>query len=134
MRPYYVQVKTALDSSRRVRPDRRSASPAGRPVERLNGTACARPLDRPGDGWARMSGMTERLLAVQVECYAGYRGEETPVRFRLGDRLVEVREVVDRWLAPEHRYFKVRGEDGDIYILRNDVTSGGWELTWFARS
>ena len=82
----------------------------------------------------REPGVNERLLAVRVECYAGYRGEETPVRFRLGDRFVEVRDVVDRWLAPDHRYFKVRGQDGDIYILRNDVTSGDWELTLFARS
>jgi hypothetical protein len=50
----------------------------------------------------------DQTLAVHVECYAGYRGEETPVRFRLGDRLVEVSEVIDRWLALDHRYFTVR--------------------------
>ena len=71
-------------------------------------------------------------LAVDVECYAGYRGEETPIRFQLGDRLIEVSAIVDRWLAPDHRYFKVRASDG-IYILRNDVTSGSWELTMFER-
>lgn len=69
---------------------------------------------------------------VSVDCYAGYRGEETPVRLRLGDRLVEVDEVLDRWLAPDHRYFKVRTGEG-IYILRNDITSGQWELTMFER-
>jgi len=37
-----------------------------------------------------------------------------------------------RWLAPDHRYFKLRASDG-IYILRNDVTSGSWELTMFER-
>jgi hypothetical protein len=51
-------------------------------------------------------------MRIRVECYAGYRGEETPRRFFLGERAVEVREVVDRWLAPDHRYFKVRGSDG----------------------
>ena len=71
-------------------------------------------------------------LSISVECYAGYRGEETPVRFRLGDRLCEVGEVLDRWLAPDHRYFKVRTVEGR-YILRNDVTSGAWELTLFER-
>ena len=54
--------------------------------------------------------------------------EETPTPFRLGDSPIEVDEVLDRWLAPDHRYFKVRTVEG-IYILRNDVTSGGWELT-----
>jgi hypothetical protein len=49
-----------------------------------------------------------------------------------GDRCVEVDEVLDRWLAPDHRYFKVRTGEG-IYILRNDTASGAWELTSFAR-
>ena len=50
------------------------------------------------------------------------------MRFRLGDRPIEVDEVIDRWLAPDHRYFEVRAKEG-IYILRNDVTSSAWELT-----
>lgn len=70
------------------------------------------------------------MIRTPVECYAGYRGEETPVRFRLGDRVVEVNEVLDRWLAPDHRYFKVRTTEG-TYILRNDMTSGEWELVSF---
>ncbi len=73
--------------------------------------------------------MSDQLLPVSVECYAGYRSEETPVRFRLGNRLIEVDEILDRWLAPDHRYFKVRTGEG-IYILRNDITLGEWELTW----
>ena len=48
-------------------------------------------------------------------------------------RFVEVDEVLDCWLAPNHRYFKVLTGDG-IYILRNDSTSGGWEVTVFERS
>src|SRR5205809_530464 len=67
-----------------------------------------------------------QTLRVHVECHAGYRGEETPVRFRLGDRVLEVADVIDRWLAPDHRYFKVRVA-GDIYSLRNDITSDRWD-------
>ena len=70
---------------------------------------------------------------MRVECHAGYRSEETPIRFWLGENLVEVIEVVDCWLAPDYRYFKVRTAEGDIYILRNDVRSGEWELTLFER-
>ena len=69
---------------------------------------------------------------IDVECYAGYTGEERPARFRLGDQMLEVDEILDRWLAPDHRYFKVRA-GVDIYILRNDVTTGTWELTLFQR-
>jgi hypothetical protein len=34
-------------------------------------------------------------------------------------------------LSPDHRYFKVRGNDGGIYIIRHDVASGAWELRLF---
>ena len=49
-------------------------------------------------------------LRVRVECYAGHRGEETPRRFFLGTRRVEVARVLDRWLAPDHRYFTCLAE------------------------
>jgi hypothetical protein len=67
-------------------------------------------------------------IVVRVECYAGYRGEETPRCFRRADRWVAVEEVRDRWLAPAHRYFKVRGSDGETYLLRHHALSQRWEL------
>jgi hypothetical protein len=72
-------------------------------------------------------------LTISVECYAGYRGEETPRRFRLADDEVVVAEVLDQWLAPDHRYFKVLSAGGDRYILRHDVVANRWELTFFGR-
>jgi hypothetical protein len=72
-------------------------------------------------------------LEIIVECYAGYRGEETPRRFWLAETEVAVEEVLDRWLAPDHRYFKLRDARGDTYVVRNDVASGRWELTFFRR-
>ena len=70
-------------------------------------------------------------MEIRVECYAGHKGEETPRWFFIGERKVEVIEVLDRWLAPDHRYFKVRGDDGFFYILRHDVQSMQWELTLY---
>ena len=70
---------------------------------------------------------------VTVECYAGYRGEQTPRRFHLHERGFGVEHVVDQWLAPDHRYFKVWTSDGEVCILRHDVLSGYWELTVFER-
>jgi len=75
--------------------------------------------------------MDTESLTVTVECYAGYRGEEAPRRFRLGGRRVEVEEVIDRWLEPGRRYFKVRGDDRGVYILRHDPGAGRWDLTLF---
>ena len=75
--------------------------------------------------------MNTEPLTIRVECYAGHRGEETPKRFFMGDKAIEIEEVIDRWLAPEYRYFKVRGGENDIYILRQDEQSQRWELTMF---
>jgi len=73
----------------------------------------------------------DRLLTVSVECYAGHRGEQTPRTLILGDRRIAVVEVVDAWLAPDYRYFKLRGDDGNTYIVRHDEQSKTWELTMF---
>lgn len=81
-----------------------------------------------------MSEERESIFPVRVECYAGYRGEETPRRFFIGTRRIEAVEVIDRWLAPDHRYFKIRGDDGDVYILSHDTETGGWELSMFERA
>lgn len=68
-----------------------------------------------------------------VECYAGHRGEETPRALVIGERRVEVVEILDQWLAPDHRYFKVKGDDRRTYLVRHDVTTDVWELTMFVR-
>jgi hypothetical protein len=73
-------------------------------------------------------------LEVRVQCYADHRGEEIPRRFTFDGRTINVAEVVDAWLALDHRYFKVRGDNGACYILRNDVLTGRWELTMFDRT
>jgi hypothetical protein len=64
-----------------------------------------------------MSREAPTFSVVDVECHAGYRAEETPGRFRLGEQQVEIAEVVDNRLAPDHRYFKVQDTKGDLHIL-----------------
>jgi hypothetical protein len=78
--------------------------------------------------------VSDRLLEIRVDCYAGHRGEQTPRAIVLGERRVAVTEVLDQWLAPDHRYFKLRGDDGNMYIVRQDVESQSWELTMGERS
>jgi hypothetical protein len=68
---------------------------------------------------------------IRVDCYAGYRGEQTPQRFFLGERSIEVVQVIDQWLAPDHRYFKVEGPDGAVYILRHDTPTNRWALVMY---
>ena len=38
-------------------------------------------------------------IDIRVECYSGYREEETPRVMHFKDRRVIVAEIVDRWLA-----------------------------------
>ena len=73
----------------------------------------------------------QRLLGVGVECYAGHRGEQTPRTLIVGDCRIAVAEVLDAWLAPDYRYFKLKGADGNIYLVRHDDRSDTWELTMF---
>ncbi len=73
-----------------------------------------------------------RPSTLRVECHAGYRGEETPRRFSLQERSFRVDRLLDCWLGPDHRYFKVLADDDGVYILRHDTARDLWELTMFA--
>jgi len=75
--------------------------------------------------------MNESYQDVEVFCYAGYKGEEEPRRFTFAGRELDVIEILDRWLDPRHRYFKVRGSDEGIYMLRHDEVTNEWELSIF---
>lgn len=68
---------------------------------------------------------------LRVECYAGHRADEEPRRFTMGERHVDVVAILDRWLAPDHRYFKVRASDGGIYLLRHDLREDRWKLVLY---
>jgi hypothetical protein len=68
---------------------------------------------------------------IRVECYAGYRAEESPRRFFIGQREVHVVEIIDRWLDPKHSYFKLHCDDGGTYILRHNLQDHTWAMTAF---
>jgi hypothetical protein len=70
-------------------------------------------------------------MNIEVKCYAGYRGEETPQSLSLGGQEMAITRVLDRWLAPDHRYFKVETKDRDIYILRHDPQQDRWEMVYY---
>lgn len=70
-------------------------------------------------------------MELKVECYAGYRGDQEPRAFLLGDRRVPVVKILDRWLSPRDRYFKIKAEGRGTYVLHHDLSSDRWELTLF---
>ena len=70
-------------------------------------------------------------MDIRVECQADQFGEETPSRLMLNGRVLEVADVIARWLAVDYRYYKVRTAEEAIYILRHDELSQRWELVMF---
>jgi len=73
--------------------------------------------------------LAEKLL--RVECYAGYKGDERPVKLQLGGEMVEVADVEDRWYAPGATYFRVLLGNGDRYVLRREDAQDVWTLEAF---
>lgn len=73
-------------------------------------------------------------MKLRVECHSGTKADERPVRFYLGERRLEVQEVLDQWYGPDDVYFKLLAEDGNLYILRKSGSSGfggDWTLESF---
>jgi hypothetical protein len=72
-------------------------------------------------------------MNVEVECYSGYKADERPLRFRLGERWLAVQDVEDRWYDPDATYFRVTAEDGYTYVLKHAGPQDAWTLEAFRR-
>jgi hypothetical protein len=68
---------------------------------------------------------------IRVECYAGYRADERPLRFVLRGREFQVEELDGQWYSPAASYFRVRANDGNFYVLRHDEVQDSWTLDAF---
>jgi len=69
---------------------------------------------------------------IRLTAYSGYKGEETPRAFMLGDRRIEVVEVQERWVEEgigdrtTKRFFKVKGSDEGIHKIFYDEKTAEW--------
>lgn len=72
-------------------------------------------------------------MQLEVECYSGHKADERPVRFRLDRREYLVEELLDHWYGQDDEFFKVRADDGNLYILRHETSApeGCWHLVSF---
>ena len=70
-------------------------------------------------------------MRVEVEI-AEARGLSMPRRFHFDWRVIEIVEILDQWFGADHRYCKLKGGDGALYILRLDENWHEWSLTLFA--
>ena len=77
-------------------------------------------------------------MELQVECYSGYRADERPLRFvflaKPDATKFEVKEVLDQWYGVGYQCFKVRADDGNVYILRHQLSEDCWSLDSFRRA
>ena len=75
-------------------------------------------------------------MKLTVECYSGRKADERPVRFSLRGREYLVEAVLDQWYTPDSISYKVRANDENIYILRQETSTsyGEWELVSFRRA
>jgi len=69
---------------------------------------------------------------VTVDAYSGHRGEETPRKFNLHGKKVEVVEILNAWIeqGPGYktikRFFEVKGNDGSIHKIYYDEDNEEW--------
>lgn len=72
-------------------------------------------------------------MKLTVECYSGRKADERPVRFWLEGRQYQVEAVLDQWYDPDSIFYKIRADDGNLYILRQKALTpeGTWDLVSF---
>jgi hypothetical protein len=70
-------------------------------------------------------------MEVRVETYMGPDDVEMLRPFYLDGREIVVTDNLDQWHGADYRYFKVKDEIGNVYILRFDESEADWELVMF---
>lgn len=75
-------------------------------------------------------------MKLHVECYSAYKAEQRPKLFRIDQQEYRVVEVIDQWYGPQDAWYKLRANDGNIYILRHQtcVPDGAWDLVSFRKA
>ena len=73
------------------------------------------------------------MIPVRVESYSGYKSDQRPVRFILGNRTYQIELIEDQWYSPSAIYFRVHADDGNIYVLRHEEGQDEWTLEAFRK-
>ncbi|OFW55461.1 MAG: hypothetical protein A2V52_06390 [Actinobacteria bacterium RBG_19FT_COMBO_54_7] len=89
-----------------------------------------------------MSNTTQTLFApteeanhpVEVKCYSGFKHNERPLSFMLSGREFSVMDIEGSWFEEQkdsearRACFRVRADDGDLYLLSCDENRDDWFL------
>jgi len=84
---------------------------------------------------AYLSAQGTMFQPVAVSCYEGYRACESPRSFTWEGRTYGIKEIVDRWYEGKQTatsdaadYYKIRTDNGSVYILRYDRDLDNWAV------
>ena len=66
-------------------------------------------------------------MLCRVESYSGFRLHERPRRFTWEETWLEVDQIMEQWLTPAARCFKVRVADR-VYRLEYHQAQDAWEV------
>ena len=76
-----------------------------------------------------------KAVPIRVACHSGYKADEYPVYFYHNNVRIDIIEVTDRWYqsdnnpeVPAADYFKIKGANGEPYILRHELGEDSWYL------
>lgn len=56
-----------------------------------------------------------------------------PYSFQIGEREFVIQEIMDQWYGREYQFYKVRADDGNIYVLKHSPMTDIWELEYFKK-
>ena len=68
------------------------------------------------------------MKSVQVISYSGYKADESPRVLKLGDTLLRIAQIEDRWYSPGETFFRIVTQTGDCYLLRHVEAQDIWTL------
>jgi hypothetical protein len=70
-------------------------------------------------------------MKLQVQCSSGNKAAARPIRFQIEARGFLVEEILDHWRGEDDAFYKVRADDGNLYILRHKPPEDEWSLESF---
>ena len=70
-------------------------------------------------------------MQIRVETYISPGGVEMLRQFRLDGCTIDVSDNLDQWHGADYRYFKVKDEEGNLYVLRLVESEADRELIMF---
>ncbi|MBW1729919.1 MAG: hypothetical protein JRH08_11225 [Deltaproteobacteria bacterium] len=65
---------------------------------------------------------------IEVAAYSGYKANERPLYFIVGNKKKVVKNLIDRWYGLEHDYFKVLADDSKVYLIKWHRSLDVWHL------